>query len=141
MDRDKLVEYILNFMPLLHKKLFREFRGYEMSRQQMGLLFNIKKENGRPMKYYCEKMMISKPNLTTVSNKLIEEGLLERKTDENDRRIINLFITEKGEEFIISHRKIVKKDMLKRIDVLSNEDVKKLNRNFEEMKDILSKLD
>lgn len=141
MDRDKLIEYILNFMPLLHKKLFKEFHGYEVSRQQMGLLFTIKKENGRPMKYYCKKMMISKPNLTTVSNKLIEEGLLERKTDENDRRIINLFITEKGEEFIITHRKIVKKDMLKRIDVLSDEDIEKLNRNFEEMKDILSKLD
>lgn len=141
MNRDKLLDYILNFMPLLHKKMFRKNHGYKMSKHQMGILFRIKNENGKPMKYYCEKLMISKPNLTTVVNKLIEEGLLERKTDENDRRIINLYITDAGEKFIETQMDIVKKDMLKKLEVLNDEDIDKLIKNFEEMKSIFSKLE
>lgn len=141
MDRDILIDYILNFMPLIHKKIIKRSHGCKMSRQQMWLLFTIKNHNGKPMKYYCEKLMISKPNLTTVSNKLIEEGLLERKTDNNDRRIINLYITEKGIEFLDEHMKTVKEDMSKRLEVLNDEDVKTLNKNFQEIKSIFSKLD
>ena len=38
------------------------------------------------MHYYGQKLLISKPNMTTLANKLIKEGLLERQTDENDQR-------------------------------------------------------
>ncbi|MFD3156960.1 MarR family winged helix-turn-helix transcriptional regulator [Haloimpatiens sp. FM7330] len=141
MDREKVLEYIFNLMPMLNKKLFKDFHRFEMPRQQMELLFTIKKENGKPMKYYCKKLMISKPNLTTTSNKLIKEGLLERKTDEEDRRIINLFITDKGKEFLSVYREKIKKHMLEQIEVLSDEDIKILNKNFEQMKSIFSKLD
>lgn len=141
MERDTLIEYILSFMPLLHKKLFKDFKHCEISKQQMQLLFHIKHENGKPMKYYGNKLMISKPNLTTVVNKLIEEGLIERERDTDDRRIINLTITEKGDHFLTSHREIIKQNMLKRLEVLSDEDINRLNKNFEEMKAIFSKLD
>lgn len=141
MNRDKLLDYILSFMPLLHKKLFKEHHGYKMSRHQMGILFSIKKENGKPMKHYCEKLMISKPNLSTVVNKLIEEDLLERKTDKKDRRIINLYITDAGEKLLTTQMDIVKKDMLNKLEVLSDDDIEKLIKNFEEMKSIFSKLE
>lgn len=140
-DRDKLLEYILSFMPLLHKKLFKEFHLHGMPRQQMALLRRIKEENGKPMKYYCEKLIISKPNLSTVVNKLVDEGFIERKIDINDRRIINLFITKKGENYFLSHKEKVKKDMLCKLQSLSDEDIKKLNNNFEQIKTIFSKLD
>lgn len=141
MERDKLLEYIWRFMPLLHKKLFKHFHGYEMSRQQIRLLATIKENDGKPMKCYGKKLMISKPNLTTAVNKLIDEAMVERKTDDSDRRKINLFITKKGEELLSAHKEIMKKDMLKRLEVLSDEDIKKLNKNFEEMQSIFSKLD
>lgn len=140
MDRDKLLEYILGLMPLLNKKLFKDFQKIGISRQQMRLVFTIKNENGRPMKYYCEKLLISKPNLTTISNKLIEKGLLERRIDKTDRRIINLLITDKGEEFLVECKKKIKEFMLNKIEVLSDKDIKTLNKNFEQMEAIFSKL-
>lgn len=140
MERERLIHYIFNFMPLLHKKLFKKFHGFEISKQQMHLLFAINNNNGNPMKYYGEKLMISKPNLSTVVNKLIQEELIERKNDVSDRRVINLYITDKGKDFLITHRKAAKKNMLKKLGVLTDEDVKKLNHHFKEIESIFSKL-
>lgn len=140
MDREKLIEYMLGFMPLLHKKLFKDFHCYDYSRQQIILMKIIQKDYGKPMKYYGEKMMISKPNLTTVVNKLEGDGLIKRKDSENDRRIINLFLTEKGHKLLDFHTEQIKQDMLVRLEVLNDNDIKKLNENFEEMSNIFSKL-
>ncbi len=141
MERDKLLGYIFDFMPILHKKLFKGVHGMSVSRQQIKLLFLIKKNNGKPMKFYVEKLMISKPNLTKVVNKLIREGYIIREHDASDRRNINLYITKEGEGLLAFHMKEMKRNMLNRLEVLEDEDVLRLNRCFEEMVSILSKLD
>jgi DNA-binding MarR family transcriptional regulator len=79
--------------------------------------------------------------MTTLADKLFKEGLLERQTDENDRRIINLMITPKGKEFLEFHKKNLKKSIIKRLEVLEDEDVQKLNDSFEKIQKIFSKLD
>jgi len=140
MSRNQLVDDILKFMPLMHKKIFREVHKRGLSKQQMGLMFTIKNHGGKPMKFFCEKLMISKPNLTTAINKLINDGFVERKNDDNDRRVINLFITDEGIEFLDYHMKLVKGDLLKKLEVLSDEDIETLLRNFEEMHSIFNKL-
>lgn len=140
MEREKLIELIFRFNPLIRKKLFKDIR-YKNSVHQMHLMWMIDHHNGNPMKFFGEKLMISKPNLTKVVNRLIEEGLIERKTDEKDRRIINLYITEKGKSFIEQHKEAVKASLRKKLDVLSDEDIGKLIKNFEEVESILGKLD
>ncbi len=64
---------------------------------KMQLLGLIREANGMPMKYYGETLYISKPNLTKMINRLIECGFVERKNDEEDRRIIKIFMTDKGQ--------------------------------------------
>lgn len=141
MNREALMDDIFDFVPLIHKKIFREIQGYDITKHQIRFMLKVLKENGKPMKHYCDCLMISKPNLTTLTNKLIEDGLLERKTDEKDRRVINIYITNKGEEYLNAIRKKVKKDMLTRFSVLSDEEINKLDRSFKEIKGILNKLD
>jgi DNA-binding MarR family transcriptional regulator len=77
----------------------------DISKQQMGSLFHMCKDNGRPMSYYSEKMMIPKSNLTVVSDKLIKEGYVDREFDPSDRRIIILNITEKGKAYLEEQKK------------------------------------
>lgn len=140
MQREKLIELIFKFNPLIRNKLFKDMR-YKNSFHQMHLMRMIHHHNGNPMKFFCEKLMISKPNLTKVVNRLIEEGLIDRKTDEKDRRIINLSITEKGETFMEEHKEAAKASLRKKLDVLSDDDINKLIKNFEEVQSILGKLD
>jgi len=140
-DRNQTIEYLLSYMPLFHKKIFRQVYFNKPPRQHLQLLLHIKKDRGKPMRYYGQKLLISKPNMTTLADKLIKEGLLKRQTDENDRRIINLMITPKGEKFLEFHKSHLKKLIIKRLEVLKDKDIQKLNDSFEEIQIIFSKLD
>ncbi|MGE5632063.1 MAG: MarR family winged helix-turn-helix transcriptional regulator [Caulobacteraceae bacterium] len=141
MDRIKLVENILTFIPSVFKRLMKAYPNLEITRQQLGLLFHINCENGKPMSYYSEKMMIPKSNLTVLSDKLIKEGLAERAFDLGDRRVITLKITKKGREFLYEHKEKVKHEILKKLDSLSDADVKRLNELIEEIREIFDKIE
>ena len=45
------------------------------------------------------RMMISKPAATQAVNRLVERGLVERSSDENDRRVVYIQATEAGRAF------------------------------------------
>jgi len=140
-NRNQTIEYFLSYIPVIHKIFFRQVHLNKPPRQHLQLLLHIKKDSGKSMHYYGQKLLISKPNMTTLTNKLVEEGLLKRKADENDRRIINLLITSKGEKFLEFHESQLKKIMIKRLEVLQDKDIEKLNDSFEEIQKILGKLD
>lgn len=140
-DRNQTIEYLLSYMPLFHKKIFRQVYFNKPPRQHLQLLLHIKKDSGKPMRHYGQKLLISKPNMTTLADKLIKEGLLKRETDEKDRRIINLMITPKGEKFLEFHKSNLKKLIIKRLEVLKDKDMQKLNDSFKEIQIIFSKLD
>jgi len=140
-DRNQTIEYFINYIPIFHKIFFRKVCLNKPPRQNLQLLMHIKKDSGKPIRYYGQKLLISNPNMTALSDKLIKEGLLERQTDKNDRRIINLMITPKGKKFLEFHKRNLKKSITKRLEVLEDEDIQKLNDSFEEIQNIFSKLD
>ncbi len=79
--------------------------------------------------------------MTTLTDKLNEEGLLKRQTDENDRRIISLKITPKGEKYLEYHNNNLIKLIIKRLGVLKDKDIQKLNNSFKEIQEIIGKLE
>ena len=139
-DKEKLAENLMTFMPLMFKKLMKGFQPFDMPKQQVELLFMVMKDNGMPMSYYSEKMMVSKPNLTVIADKLIEDGLIERGFDPKDRRIIVLKITQKGMDTMCAHREKARKEMQNRLSRMEEKDLKRLNELIEEMKEIFEKL-
>lgn len=141
MDRETLAGNLLNILPTMFKKLMRVHPHFEMPKQQMGLLFHISKEDGRPMSYYSEKMMVPKPNLTVIADKLINEGYVERAFDPNDRRVVILALTKKGEEYINENFTRIKEEMAERLNSLNDEDIERLNELILEMKAIFDRLD
>lgn len=141
MDREKLAENLLSLLPTMFKKLMKVHPTFEMPKQQMGLLFNISKENGKPMSYYSDKMMIPKSNITVIADKLINDGFVERSFDSNDRRVIILALTKKGEEYINENIKRIKGEMMERLDSFNDEDIERLMELIIEMKEIFDRLD
>ena len=139
-EREKLVESMVTFVPMLHKKVVKSLPPCELSKLQFELLFKICKNNGKPMSYYSEKMMMPRSNLTVLSDKLIEERLIERLPDPVDRRVISLKLTTKGEHYIAEQRTKIGAQMMKLLAQLNDEDVIRLNSLIEEMKSILNKI-
>jgi DNA-binding MarR family transcriptional regulator len=80
------------------------------------------------------KVCISKSNMTSLIDKLVEEGLVERSPYKNDRRVINISITEKGHEQLWSWRKHQNKQIRRKLSSLSNEDLEELYESLETLK-------
>lgn len=140
MDRDYLVENFISTLPTLYKKFYKGLLVCEISAQQLALLHCLYKDGEQTMTYYCNKLLISKPNMTIISDKLVAEGLIERVFLPKDRRVILLKLTPKGKQFLIEQKEKFKKEMINKLHNLSDDDVARLNELFEEIKKIINKI-
>jgi DNA-binding MarR family transcriptional regulator len=86
-------------------------------------------------------MCISKPNVTTLITKLIDDGLAQRSHDEKDRRVINVAITEKGRKALQRYRLRVKKYLLKAFEKFSEDELKDTIVGMEKFNNIMVILD
>ena len=139
MDRRILIETIMTLVPLLHKKFSKDVGSCEITRQQMELLYFINTEGEKPMSYYGTKLMISKPNLTVLADKLIEEGYIERVLSPADRRVVMLRLTDKGRALFERQRAMVMALMLEKLEDFDDYEITRLNELFGEIKSIFMK--
>jgi len=51
---------------------------------------------GLKMKELSQRLMVSGGNITTITDQLTSEGLVEREANESDRRVIRIRLTAKG---------------------------------------------
>jgi DNA-binding MarR family transcriptional regulator len=83
---------------------------------------------------------ISKSNMTSLIDKLVEDGLAERLPDENDRRVINIALTDKGKDLLKNWRKHANNEIKNNLSTLTDEDLEKFYESIETMKSILFKI-
>jgi DNA-binding MarR family transcriptional regulator len=85
-------------------------------------------------------LFIAKQNMTTLIDRLMNDGLVERMNDAADRRIINIIITKKGREFLKERREGLKKIVGNNLSKLNNEDIESLGFVFRIIRTIIHKL-
>ena len=140
MNKEKLAENIMTSGFMMYKRLSKGLSTPGISRNQFELLYSISLENTKPMRYYGEKLMISKPNLTVMADKLIKDNYAQRTYEPGDRRIIILSVTKKGEEFLEDQIRRIKQKMILGFNELSDADAQRLNEILDEMKSIFLKI-
>ncbi len=98
--------------------------------QILGILSN---SDPLPISEVGRQLHISKPNMTPLIDKLVEDSWVKRSRSDKDRRIINIEITEKGKRFLFDAREIVEENIR---DNLSNLDENELNTLYESLENI-----
>lgn len=63
---------------------------------QPPLLFLLNKKEGRSQKELADMLRIAPATLTVMLRRMEKAGLVERKQDEKDQRILRVYLTEKG---------------------------------------------
>ena len=87
------------------------------------------------------QMGISKPYMTALVDKLINDGLVERGSDPDDRRVVNVKITDAGKEEIEDFMKSAREAIIKSISSLDSEDISTLHEMMQNLRGIISKMD
>ena len=92
------------------------FKPYGISPQQYNIL-KILNGAGKPLKVQTikERMIERSPNATRLMDKLCEKALIERISCPDDRRVVNIVITHKGQDLIASISNNFNDELLKNI--------------------------
>lgn len=112
----------------------------EIPQSQMRVLFLLKWKDKKTMSEIANFLSVSKPNLTPIIDRLIEDGYVERSEHKKDRRILLISLTEKGQDYIKELNDRVKEFTKERLVALSEEDLKALHGYTEKMMEIIVKI-
>jgi len=135
---NKAVENLMAIYPLLHRSISRPLRSNCTLTPGVAFILGLLKNNGiLSMSEIGKKLAMPKPNVTTLVDRLIAENLAERLSDENDRRIINIRITEKGIETFFFLKKEISEELQRRLEVLSEKEIENLSISSTHIKEVL----
>jgi len=141
---NRMVDDLYLFFPLFRKKLFKYKKNLmqkKIPHSYYHILKVLKKQGELPMSEIGRLVYISKSNMTSLIDKLVEEGLVERLPDKNDRRVINIALTDKGKDLLRNWRKHSNNEIKMNLSTLSDEDLEKFYNSVENIKDILLRMD
>lgn len=80
----------------LHRSAHRIFHSKGHYREQSRLLFLISENEGIIQRDLAGEMDVRPSSMTEMLGKIEQLGLIERKQDEKDQRVMHIFLTEKG---------------------------------------------
>ncbi len=139
--RDRAANALLALIPLYYKNVIRHrpsINGIQVA--QLHTLGVLMKFRSMPMSEIGNRLYISRPYMTRLASLMIADGLVERRPDPGDRRVINLAITEKGKKYLRQSITWYRKDLKENLSGLNDSDIGKLCTAMEDAYQILSKL-
>lgn len=136
-----LLDNIISIKPLLYKTLGKPFpvnSGITFGTYYI-MLF-LKKHDSLSMSDLGKMLLISKPNVTALVNRLITKEFVIRSSDKLDRRIIMIRLSSKGNQFIEKNNKKYLDQLTPRLLSLSDAELELFSTSLQNVKDILSKI-
>jgi len=140
---DVIIEDLFHVVRLIHKKLLRgglEGAQKDISRPHFAIMTRLDELEASPVSEIGKRLLIPKPQMTHLVDKLIRLGLVERLPDTQDRRIINIALSDKGKITLQKCRKSVRNNMRKKLSCLKDEELEELSVSLRKIRDIGSKL-
>jgi DNA-binding MarR family transcriptional regulator len=88
-----------------------------------------------------ERLQIARPQMTHLIDRLVELDIVERETNEEDRRMLNIRLKDKGKSIVKARDKQVINATRETLAVLTDDELKQLSMSLNNIKVIFSKLD
>jgi DNA-binding MarR family transcriptional regulator len=139
---DRILDNMFHIMLISHKKILKmdlSGRTDNMTRLHFAVIGEIS-QNSMTMSELARVLMMTKPQLTHLVDTLVALGLVERRPDAKDRRVINLVLTAKGRVLGDDMKQKVKEDIKKRLACLTPEELAQMSAAFETLRNIIGKL-
>ena len=95
-----IITVMNQIMHMEMKSASQLFKEYDLKPWQAGILFALHHNSGLSQRELAKKMKLTPPTITSGIQKMEKQGLIERRSDEQDQRIMRLYLTEKAESCI-----------------------------------------
>lgn len=140
---DRIADKLVLIFTTLHVKMIkmvREESAENPSRSYYQVLGILMKNSPLPVSEIGNRLGISRPNMTSLIDRLIDERMVVRLPDKKDRRVINIAITDTGKRFIEENIAIVKGKIKKSLSRLDDGEIKVLLSSLENVERALSRI-
>ena len=113
---------------LVLAELRRSFEG-ECTLARFDLVANLDREDGQTLAALSRRMLVTAGNLTGLVDRAVRDGVVVRKADASDRRLVRVHLTAKGQrlarELIPAHAARVAK-LTSGLDVAERRELRRL---------------
>ena len=89
-----------NAMTLQRRLMMRLLADEETHPAQAGCLHVLARQDGLSQSELAEKLHVSRPTATTMLQKMEASGVIERRPDEHDQRLLRIYLTETGKALV-----------------------------------------
>lgn len=144
MKKETLMKNLLAVLPYWHYVIDRPFKRLhkgDMSLETYYCLRMLEKTGPMPMSELAKHMGCKKQQATRIIGDLIEHDFVRRLSDEDDRRIVRIEITDKALDFIDEKFYRNASFLREANGMLTAEEMEELNSSLETLLRLLPKLD
>jgi DNA-binding MarR family transcriptional regulator len=139
---DRIFENMTRILPLLHRKLLRMDLGGvtgEFTRLHLAIMGMLSKES-LTVSEIARRSSMQKSQVTQLTEKLVNMGVLERFPDATDRRVINLVLTDSGRKLVGEKQQKVKDALKSNLSGLTPDELADMSSALETLKEIGEKI-
>ncbi len=145
MKIDKATDNIINVRLLMQQVFFRDFisnYGQEEGLKYSHIITMIIISHKGPcaMSKVSERINLEKGSFTSVCDRLIRNGYIEKKQDQSDRRIYKIQLTARGIEYTKEFKKAHQEYISGKLDILDEQEKINYYRAISEILNITEKI-
>jgi DNA-binding MarR family transcriptional regulator len=96
------VSWLLNYAGrLATRRTTTKLQTHGITPPQWAVLAQLRERDGQSLSGLGAKALFDGPTMTGIVDRLESGGLVQRRRDSSDRRVINLYLTPKGNELMV----------------------------------------
>ena len=140
--RSKCILSMYEVYPLSRKLVFDTFdkKKYDITRTQQIIMLSLSVCGTLTMSQLASKINTSNEQATRAVAQLVDKGFIVRMQNPNNRRVINIKLTEKAEAFFEKMKSEILDELLLKFSSISDEEMEKLNDSLTEVAAVLKKV-
>lgn len=123
---NETIEFYIRTTSLALSRMYNVIANQYGITQTMGYILTYVEKEGTPSTKLAQELGMKNSSLTRLLKKMENNGCIKRVVDQNDKRIIRIFLTPKG----VERRKIAKKKVLEFNEKLMKKTSKKDLESF-----------
>lgn len=135
-EKKKLVINLMLTSNFASSKISDAMKPFDISVPQFNVLRILRGQQGKPanLSTVQDRMVNQMSNTTRLVDKLLEKQLVERSVCEENRRKIEIIITEKGLDLLKEIDPVIETTELEIANNLSSEEIQHLNELLEKLR-------
>lgn len=108
---------IIRAVDLQSKKLAKK---YGLTGPQLIVLKEIRKSPDKPISEISRQVSLSQATVTSILDRLEQQGFAQRRRSDKDKRKVNIYLTEKAEHILAANPSLLQEEFTQEFDKLKD---------------------